>query len=44
MTHFDIDGPYHRKPFVNLDRPWIRAIVATVVVAWVTAVLLWLAA
>lgn len=44
MNNYDIDGPYSRRPFVDLDRPWIRAIAATVVAGWVTAALLWLAA
>lgn len=44
MNPYDIDGPYSNRPFFNLDRPWIRAIAATVVVGWVTVVLLWLGA
>lgn len=44
MNNFDIDGPYSRRPFVDLDRPWIRAIVAVWALALVTVALLWLAA
>ncbi len=41
---YDVDGPYNKEPFFDLDRPLIRAIAALVVIGWVTVVLLWLGA